>query len=87
RRIGYQYYLYDFSFVSVALLSGLIALLFGFVCGIWHWVLSIRTGVPATTGTVLIAVLPVILGAQLWLQAIAEDMRDLPDTPIHTMKL
>lgn len=84
RRIIFQYYLFDFSFVSVALLSGGLALLFGFIWGIWHWHLSRITGIPATTGTVLIAVLPVILGAQLWLQAIAEDMRDVPKEPIHS---
>jgi glycosyltransferase involved in cell wall biosynthesis len=84
RRVIFQYYLFDFSFVSVSLLLGGLALLFGFIWGIWHWHISRISGIPATTGTVLIAVLPVILGAQLWLQAVAEDMRDIPKEPIHS---
>ena len=87
RRIGYQYYLYDFSFVSIAIFIGFLALLFGFIWGSYHWIKSIQTGIPATTGTVLLAVLPVIVGVQLWLQAIAEDMDDTPKTPVHTMKV
>ena len=86
RRIGTQYYLYDFTFGSIALLFGFVALLFGFIWGVWHWVISVQTGVPATTGTVLIAVLPIILGMQLWLQAISEDIRNIPSVPIHKTK-
>ncbi|PKN96686.1 MAG: hypothetical protein CVU43_19450, partial [Chloroflexi bacterium HGW-Chloroflexi-5] len=33
---------------------------------------------PATTGTVLIAVLPIILGFQLLIQAISLDISDIP---------
>jgi hypothetical protein len=36
------------------------------------------TGIPATTGTVLIAVLPIILGFQLLIQAISLDISDIP---------
>lgn len=84
RRIVYQYYLYNFSFASLALILGTIFVLFGFIWGIIYWVESKKSGIPATTGTVLIAVLPIILGMQLLLQAISQDMSDLPKKPIST---
>lgn len=83
RRMIFQYYLYDFSFVSVAIALGILFELFGFGWGIYHWARSTQTGIPSTTGTVLIAVLPIILGAQLLLQAIAEDIRDTPTEPLQ----
>lgn len=83
RRLVFQYYLFDFTFVSIALILGPLMGLFGFVWGVFYWIRSIQTQVPATTGTVLIAVLPIILGAQLVLQAIAEDLRSAPQEVIH----
>jgi glycosyltransferase involved in cell wall biosynthesis len=86
RRIHTQYYLYNFTFVSIAILFSTLALLFGFIWGVCYWVKSVQTGIPSTTGTVLIAVLPIIIGMQLIFQAIAEDIRDIPTDPIHKTK-
>lgn len=86
RRIIYQYYLYNFSFGSLAFILGMIFVLFGFMWGGVYWNESRITGIPATTGTVLIAVLPIILGVQLVLQAISQDMADLPKKPIQTIQ-
>ena len=83
RRFIYQYYLYNFSFGSLAFIIGIIFVLFGFVWGVIYWVKSIETGIPATTGTVLIAVLPIILGVQLLLQVISQDMNEIPSVTIH----
>ena len=82
RRIIFQYYLYNFSFASIALILGIIFIVFGFIWGVVYWAESQKTGIPATTGTVLIAVLPIILGMQLLLQAISQDMADIPKKPI-----
>lgn len=83
RRIVRQYFIQDFTTVSLYLVAGLVLLAFGGVWGAWHWALSVRDGVPATTGTVMLAVLPVILGVQLWLQAIAQDIGNVPTRPIQ----
>lgn len=83
RRFIYQYYLYNFSFGSLAFIIGMMFVLFGLVWGIIYWIKSIETGIPATTGTVLIAVLPIILGVQLLLQVISQDMADIPKNPVH----
>lgn len=83
RRIFVQYFVRDFSAVSLYLLVGTVFLLFGAVWGAWHWQISVQTNVPATTGTVMIAVLPIILGAQLLLQAVTLDIQNVPERPIH----
>lgn len=74
-----QYYRFDFSAVSFYLLASLILGVFGTVWGIAKWVKSDQTGIPATTGTVLIAVLPIILAVQFFVQAAALDIANTPE--------
>lgn len=81
-RISRQYYRFDFSAVSFYLLASVILGVFGGVWGIVKWVKSDQTGVPATTGTVLIAVLPIILGVQFFVQAVALDIANTPQEPL-----
>jgi hypothetical protein len=83
RRIQRQYFIQDFTPVSLFLVAGTLFLLFGVVWGAYHWAESIRFGVAATTGTVMLAVLPVIIGVQLLLQALAQDIGNVPTEPIH----
>jgi len=82
RRLGRQYFLYDFNAVSVFLLAGLPSALFGLIFGVREWIRSAETGVPATTGTVMLAALPVILGFQLLLQALVVDVQSAPAEPV-----
>lgn len=82
RRILVQYFIRDFSAASLFMVFGLISCIFGFIFGVWKWVISNQSGVPATTGTVMIAVLPVIIGIQLILQAIVMDIQNVPKTKI-----
>jgi len=85
-RIYNQYFLFDFSAGSFFLLAGILLELFGLVWGIVKWVKSAQTGQLASTGTVLIAVLPVILGVQLLIQAIAWDINNVPQQDQNEMK-
>ena len=80
RRLWLQYFVLDFSLGSLFLVAGLLMGLFGTVWGGYFWDKSIRTGIPASTGTVMIAVLPVILGFQLLLQTLAYDIQNVPKT-------
>jgi len=81
-RIFSQYYRFDFSAVSFFLIASLVLGAFGGIWGIVKWVESDRSGVPATTGTVLIAVLPIILAVQFLVQAIALDISTVPVEPL-----
>ena len=83
RRVRLQYFIRDFTAASLYIVMGLAALIFGVIWGAWHWTVSIQSGMPATTGTVMIAVLPVILGVQLLLQAATLDIQNVPSRPIQ----
>ena len=82
KRVFYNYFLRGFSIASVELLAGIGLMLFGILFGTWNWAASVRTGLPATTGTVMLAALPVILGVQLLLQFLAFDIGSVPTRSI-----
>jgi glycosyltransferase involved in cell wall biosynthesis len=78
RRIYQKYILRDFSPIALFLILG--ALLFGWgtLFGIYIWIKSAITGRPTLTGTIMLALLPLILGFQLILQAVVLDIQDTP---------
>ena len=78
RRFLHRYIWQDFTAVSVFVLFGIANILFGVVFGGFHWIQSIKTALPATTGTVMISVLPIIIGFQLLLQSIVLDIQNTP---------
>jgi len=84
-RLVHNYFLRDFSLASVELVVGLVFLSFGGIFGVIHWVESIRTGIVATTGTVMLAALPIILGVQFLLSFLAFDIRSTPNVAIHRL--
>ena len=85
KRFFYLYVLRDFNVGSLNTLLGLPMLGFGAGFGALHWWHSIETGVPAATGTVMLAVLPVILGVQLLLQAVSFDVANRCTAPLQTL--
>lgn len=74
RRFYWRYLIQDFGPVSVCALTAVPLLAFGFTFGAIHWLESIRSGTPATAGTVFVAALPIILGFQLALAAVVLDV-------------
>ncbi len=85
-RVFTRYFLYDFTAVSLYIIIGTLLCLFGGIWGLVKWSEASQAGIPATTGTVLIAVLPIILGFQLLIQAISLDISDIP-TKVQTSRL
>lgn len=83
KRIFYNYYLRDFNIASLLFLLALPMLGFGVVFGITEWSKSIATGLTVSSGTVMLAALPAILGIQLLLTALQYDMSQQPRIPIH----
>jgi glycosyltransferase involved in cell wall biosynthesis len=77
-RVFSRYFLYDFTAVSFYIIIGTLLCLFGGIWGLIKWNEASLAGIPATTGTVLIAVLPIILGFQLLIQAFTLDISDIP---------
>lgn len=83
RRIFYSYFIRGFSAASLELVIGTVLLIFGIVFGGWHWWLSRAHGVLATSGTVMLAALPLILGAQFLLSWLAFDVAAEPRYPVQ----
>jgi len=84
RRVVYNYYLRNFNVASLQILFGSLLLAFGATFGTVEWARSLRTGEAATTGTVMLAALPVLLGVQLLLAFASYDMASVPTRAIHT---
>jgi dolichol-phosphate mannosyltransferase len=78
RRILLKYFLFDFSMMSVYLITSIPLLLFGLTFGIVKWIHYAKLGVPAPTGTVILPTLSVILGIQILLSSIEIDMNSTP---------
>lgn len=83
KRIFYNYFLRDFNIGSVELIVSLILIFLGSVFGFYNWYLSIHRGTPATSGTVMLASLPIILGFQSLLAVINYDVTNIPRVPVH----
>jgi hypothetical protein len=77
-RIWEKYLLRDFSPIAIFWLLGIPLMMFGGLFGSYHWIVSFLSGTPASTGTVMVSVLPVLLGFELVLQAIILEIRESP---------
>ncbi len=83
KRVGYAYFLRDFSTGSMFLVCGLPLFVCGTAFGAYQWVAHARTGVIASAGTVMAAALPVIVGFQLLLSFLGYDITNVPRTALH----
>lgn len=82
QRVLGQYFVRDFNAASLELIFGLFSLLFGAGYAA-HYIATRLPGQAASAGVVMAAALPVILGAQLLLQAVNFDVLSVPSRPIH----
>jgi glycosyltransferase involved in cell wall biosynthesis len=78
KRIILKYFIFDFSMMSVYLLTGIPLLLFGLIFGITKWIQYAELGIAAPTGTVILPTLSVILAIQILLSAIEIDLNATP---------
>lgn len=78
RRVYQKYILRDFSPIALFLLLGLALFFWGLAFGIYLWVRTTMTGHATPTGTIMLALLPLILGFQLLLQAVVLDIQETP---------
>jgi dolichol-phosphate mannosyltransferase len=83
KRIFYNYYLRNMSLASIELPLGLLMFVGGSIYGALHWVESARAGVETPAGTVMVAAVPVLMGMQLILAFLANDIASVPKRPLH----
>jgi glycosyltransferase involved in cell wall biosynthesis len=80
RRVWMRYILSSFSPVALFLLVGALFTLVGAAIGAWVFLVTLGPPI-ATTGSVLLAVVPFLLGAQLLMFALVLDIQESPDEP------
>jgi len=78
QRIYQKYVLRDFSPIALFLFLGLILFFWGALFGVYLWVKTAISGIATPTGTIMLALLPLVLGFQLLLEAIVLDVQESP---------
>jgi glycosyltransferase involved in cell wall biosynthesis len=78
KRTYYNYFLRDFNACSLMLVIATLFLPFGIIFGSLKWYQSIVTAKLTSTGTVMIAVLPIVLGFQAFLTFLQLDIENEP---------
>jgi dolichol-phosphate mannosyltransferase len=82
QRLLGQYFVRDFNAASLEFVFGVFSLLFGIGYGA-HYLSQRHNGAAASPGVVMAAALPVMLGAQLLMQALNFDVLNVPSRPIY----
>lgn len=84
KRIFYNYYLRNMSLASLELPLGIGLLGFGSIYGTAALIHSGHAGIETPPGVVMMAALPVLMGAQLILAFLAYDIASVPRRATHT---
>lgn len=85
KRILYNYFLRDFTIASLELVFGTFLFSFGLIWGIYKWVHNSHLGLATPTGTIMLSVLPIIIGIQLLLGFLAYDIANTPNQTQHKL--
>jgi dolichol-phosphate mannosyltransferase len=83
KRIFYNYFLRDLTLASIELIVGSALLIFGLIFGSVIWFSAIVNNTATPLGTIMLVVLPVLLGIQFLLAFIGFDIANVPIRPIH----
>jgi len=78
RRLRLKYFGMDFSPVAILIIIGGFLFVAGASYGAYKWISHAIAGVPTPPGAVMLAALPVLLGAQLLLNALLLDIAGTP---------
>jgi len=82
KRVFYAYFLRDFNGGTLQIALGAVLVAIGALFGFGRWTHSAVTGIPATSGAVMLAALPVLIGVQLLLGALQFDIQNVPSVPL-----
>lgn len=85
KRLFYTYLLRNFSVASLYFLMGLPLIGIGVFAGVEGWTMSVAVGRTATSGQVMLAALPIIVGVQMLLSFVAYDVEAEPKTAVWTL--
>jgi glycosyltransferase involved in cell wall biosynthesis len=82
KRYVYVYLVRDFNLGSVYSLAGAALTTLGLMFGIGQWIHSVSTGRPASSGTVMLAALPLLIGIQFLIAFLHHDVGNVPTEPL-----
>jgi len=82
KRILYGYFLRDFNAGTLQLVFGMLLALGGAIFGGYQWFVSATTGTAATSGKVMLAAFPMLVGLQLLLATLQFDVQNVPREPL-----
>lgn len=85
RRYVYSYLVRDFNVGSMYSLVGFALLSFGLLFGMYGWISGVMHAAPATSGTVMLAALPVIVGIQCCIAFLHHDVSNVPTEPLSRL--
>jgi dolichol-phosphate mannosyltransferase len=85
KRLFYNYFLRDLSLASGLLVTGSLFVATGSVLGLRYWYQSSGTGIPTLAGSVTLVALLVIVGIQLLLGFLAQDIASVPRRALHPL--
>ena len=83
KRIFYGYYLRNFNIASIEIALGIPLVAFGAWVGVTRWIDGYLHATPASSGTVMLAALPVLVGIQLVLAFLSYDLQNVPRDVLH----
>lgn len=83
RRLFYEYFIRDFCVASLELIIGLFLLGCGVAFGLAAWIYLSIHGIVASPGTVMLSVLPILLGTQFILNFINYDISKIPKAVVY----
>ena len=75
KRIVWQYFVADMNVGSLLMVVGALLWTFAAVLGSMWWSMALHSGVPTTPGNASIVIAPLIMGSQLFLNAILYDVQ------------
>jgi len=87
KRLIYSYFLHGTNIGTLQLVVGVPLFFGGAIFGLWSWVAAYDSGLPATSGTVMLAALPMIIGVQFLIAFMAYEIQAVPNQPIHVNRL
>jgi glycosyltransferase involved in cell wall biosynthesis len=87
RRVFWRYLFYDVSPVAIFGIVGALLASFGVGFGAWQWIVHAMQHVPTPLGTIMLAALPLLFGAQLLFQAVILDIANTPRASVRTSAL
>lgn len=82
RRYVYNYLIRDFNVGTIYSLGSLLLIFGGVLFGLAHWISSSLHNQPASSGTVMLAALPILIGIQFLIAFIHYDVSNLPSEPL-----